>query len=111
MAQQEAVILASMDAAQTNAVILSCFRSAYFNAQQQGRQKLTLGMQEQLRNEVERSTGQPFGMFNALTMRYKRIIGKGTVERKSGSGRKSKFTDEIVERTKKILRHSHFEIS
>jgi hypothetical protein len=40
-----------------------------------------------------------------------RVIGNKSVERKSGSGRKSKFTEEIVERTKKILRDSHFEIS
>ena len=33
------------------------------------------------------------------------------MERKPGSGRKSKFTDEIVERTKKTLRDSNYEIS
>jgi hypothetical protein len=70
----EATVLASLDKAQTNAVIVSCFKSAYFRAQEQGRQKLTSEMQEQLKNEVERNTGQIFGTFNALKMQYKRIV-------------------------------------
>jgi hypothetical protein len=50
-------------------------------------------------------------VFKTLQKRYERIVGRAIVERKPGSGRKSKFTDEIVERTKKILRDSNYEIS
>jgi hypothetical protein len=46
-----------------------------------------------------------------LQKRYERIVGRAIVERKPGSGRKSKFTDEIVERIKKTLCDSNYEIS
>jgi hypothetical protein len=84
---------------------------AYEEAKEQGRQRLTVEMQEKLRSRVEKRTGLKFDNFKTLQKRYERIVGGETVERKSGSGRKSKFTDEIVERTKKILRDNNYEIS
>ncbi len=111
MACEEELIFRNLSNEQVNTIVLSCFESAYFDARTQGRKYLTAERQEILQAEVERKTGQKFSMFHALQLRYHRIIGNKTVERKSGSGRKSKFTDEIVERTKKILRDSNYEIS
>jgi hypothetical protein len=104
-------IFAKLDQSQINTLILTCFDLAYEEARELGRQRFSVEMQEKLRNQVEKRTGLTFHSFKSLQKRYERIVGSGTVERKSGSGRKTKFTDEIVERTKKILRDSNYEIS
>jgi hypothetical protein len=111
MVYEEELIFRNLSHEEVNTLILSCFESAYFDARTQGRKYLTAERQEKLLSEVERKTELQFSTFHALQLRYHRIIGNQRVERKSGSGRKSKFTDEIVERTKKILRDSNYEMS
>jgi hypothetical protein len=111
MQERREKILHGLDYAQVNAMIVSSFQAAYEKAGNMGRKTLNEKLQEELRVDVEMRTLEKFSSFSALKSRYKRILANNTVERKPGSGRKSKFTDEIVERTKKTLRDSNYEIS
>lgn len=102
---------AKLSAGERASMLHALFTAAYTEAKSQGRQRLTSGAQEKLLRDFEACTGEKVVDFAALRKRYYRAQDNGAFERKPGSGRKHKMTDEMVEMVKEILQSYNYECS
>jgi len=104
-------LLAGLDNETRNAIILHAFRAAKEELFAKGRKNFNHQEQEELRIRINKTAGVQFDTFNAIEQRVSNMKTKGTHERKEGSGRNSKWDDDLESRVKSGLGDHGYEIS
>lgn len=94
-----------------NALIFGFFSQAQKKLHAKSRERFSKPEQGELLESIRQATGEHDLTWRAVKERVKRIRDKEVVTRLPGSGRKSTFTPEILEKTKNVSRSFGGDIS
>jgi hypothetical protein len=110
-AQKRRAIVSAMSKDQQNTVIFAMYSGAVQKLERKGRSNFNKEERAELLQQIEDATGVHFDSMHALQLRIYRMDEKETPLRAPGSGAPEKWTPEMVNVTKDILRSYGGEVS
>jgi hypothetical protein len=99
-----AVVTAKLSQDQRNTLIFGMYTQAQKKLRKEGRERFSKKEIVPLLEQMRDATGEPDLTWDAAQQRVARIVGKETMERRSGSGRKTTFTPQVEEKAIEVFR-------